>query len=65
MRPADKKLAHHHLPTPNSATMKKCMTSTDGRGLSPDSSDTGPAAGSRSKKLEGGYARVALAAHAV
>jgi hypothetical protein len=33
-----------HLPKPYSATMKKCMTSTEGRGLRPDSSDTGPAA---------------------
>eukprot|EP00955_Chlamydomonas_euryale_P050662 354622-Chlamydomonas_euryale.AAC.15 len=30
-------------PTPYNATMKKCITSTLGFGLRPDSSDTGPA----------------------
>lgn len=29
-------------PTPNNATMKKCYTSTDGRGLRPDKRDIGP-----------------------
>lgn len=42
-----------HLPTPKSATMKKCVTSTEGRGLRPDSSDTGPAAGRKGEKVDG------------
>jgi len=31
-----------HLPTPKMATMKKCMTSTDGRGFMPDRRLIGP-----------------------